>query len=260
MEHHDRALVAYIDGVRRDPDVLAVILVGSLARGSEREDSDIDVYLVVTDERFTRETDVGRFAWTDRHGLDYPGSYIDVKVSSPSYLRAAVERGDDPTRASFAGARVVYSREPGFDELVTSISALPDAAWNERVRSHVAQARLYGGYFLVQGAERGDEFLVRHASVHLTLAAARAALAAAHVLMPGPKYIAKLVRSVPTPDGFVPAWDRAVREPGQESASDLLDQLMEWLGAGVTPDEALSTFIRDNELTWLRGGAPAEYF
>ncbi|MGN6198442.1 nucleotidyltransferase domain-containing protein [Humibacter sp.] len=260
MEHHDRALAAYLDDVRRDPDVLAVILVGSLARGSEREDSDVDLYLVVTDERFARETDAGRFAWTDRHGLDYPGSYIDIKLASPAYLHAAVERGDDSTRASFSGARVAYAVEPGFDDLVARISALPDAAWNERVRSHVAQARLYGGYFLVQGAERGDEFLVRHASVHLTLAAARAALAAAHVLMPGPKYISKLVRSVPSPDGFVQAWDRAVREPGTQSGSDLLNRLMEWLGNGVTSDETLSTFIRDNELSWLRGGVPAEYF
>jgi hypothetical protein len=36
--------------------------------------------------------------------------------------------------------------------------------------------------------------------------------------------------------------------------------LLDWLGHGMTPDEALSTFIRDNELTWLRGGAPAEFF
>jgi len=260
MEHHERALAAYIDGVRDDADVLAVIVVGSVARGSEREDSDVDVYLVVTDEGFARETDAGRFAWTARHGLDYPGSYIDIKLASPAYLRTALESGDDPTRASFAGARVAYSAVAGLDDLVKRIAALPDAAWNERVRSHVAQARLYGGYFLVQGAERGDEFLVRHASVHLTLAAARAALAAAHVLMPGPKYVSKLVRTVPTPDGFVQSWDRAVQEPGTESASDLLNRLMEWLGAGVTPDETLSTFIRDNELTWLRGGVPAEYF
>lgn len=260
MKHHDLAVAAYVDSVRNDPGVLAVILVGSLARGTEREDSDVDVYLVVSDERFTRETDAGRFAWTDRHGLDYPDSYIDIKLASPAYLAAAVDRGDDPTRASFAGARVVYALTPGFEELVAAISALPDAAWDERVRSHVAQARLYGGYFLVQGVERGDEFLVRHAGVHLTLACARAALAAAHVLMPGPKYISALVRSVPSPDGFVDAWDRAVIDPGVETASDLLALLMEWLGNGVTADDTLSTFIRDNELGWLRGGVPAEFF
>jgi hypothetical protein len=260
MEHHERALSAYVDGVRGDADVLAVILVGSVARGSERERSDVDVYLVVTDERFARETDAGRFAWTERHDLDYPGSYVDVKLASPGYLETASVRGDDPTRSSFAGARVAFSRRDGLAELVTRIATLPDAAWDERVRSHVAQARVYGGYFLVQGVQRNDAFLVRHASVHLTLAASRAALAAAHVLMPGPKYISGLMRTVPTPDGFLPAWERAISDPGTDSGAELLRRLLDWLGHGMTPDEALSTFIRDNELTWLRGGAPAEFF
>lgn len=260
MEHHDAALAAYIDDVREDPDVLAVVLVGSVARGSERQQSDVDVYLVVTDESFERVTAAGRFAWTARHGLDYPGSYIDVKLASPGYLETAAERADDPTRASFAGARVAFSRGESFDDLVVRIAELPDAAWTQRVRSHVAQARLYGGYFLVQGEDRGDAFLVRHAAVHLTLAAARAAIASAHVLMQGPKYVTGLVRSVPSPVGFVDAWQRAVDEPGSASASELLGRLIEWLGDGITDDDALSTFIRDNELTWLRGGVPAEFF
>ena len=260
MEHHELALDAFVRGVSDDEDAVAVILVGSVARGTEREDSDVDVYLVVSDERFARETAQGRFAWTERNGLDYPGSYIDVKLASPAYLAAAAERGDDPTRASFTGARVAYARQPGLDETVARIAALPHDVWDDRVRSHVAQARLYGGYFLVQGVERGDAFLVRNAAVHLALAAARAALASAHVLMPGPKYISALVRSVPTPNGFVEAWERSVNDPGIESASELLRRLMEWLGGGVTADETLSTFIRDNELGWLRGGVPAEFF
>lgn len=260
MEHQERALAAYVDDVRDDDDVLAVILVGSLARGTERETSDVDVYLVVTDERFARATRDGSFAWTARNGVDYPGSYIDVKLASPAYLATAAERGDDPTRASFAGARIAFSRERSFDGLLAKIVRLDDDAWDERVRSHVAQARLYGGYFLVQGEQRGDSFLARHAAVHLALAAARAALAAAHVLMPGPKYISGLVRSVPSPEGFVDAWQHAVDEPGLTTGTELLNRLTDWLGHGITPDEALSTFIRDNELTWLRGGVPAEYF
>lgn len=259
MEQQRRALDVYVESVRPDPDVLAVVLVGSVARGRERADSDVDVYLVVSDERFAVETAADRFAWVERRDLDYPGSYIDIKLASPSYLRAAAARGDDPTRASFAGADVVFSREDGIDELVRRIPFLPDDAWDDRVRSHVAQARLYGGYFLRQGADRGDAFLVRHAAVHLTLAAARAALAAGHVLMPGPKYVSALVRTVPTPDGFVDAWDRAVSEPGNASAEALLGLLDAWLGAGMDGDQALSAFIRDNELAWLRGVVPAEF-
>ena len=79
-------------------------------------------------------------------------------------------------------------------------------------------------------------------------------------MLPGPKYISKLVRTVPTPDGFVAAWDRAVTYPDTDSGRALLLILDEWLARDLTPDESLSTFIRDNELAWLRGTVPAEFW
>ena len=260
MEHQERALRAYVAQVAVDPEVLGVVLIGSLARGTEREDSDVDVYLVVTEEAFARAADEDRWAWIDRHGLDYPGSYIDVKLADLAYLRAAVSRADDPTRASFAGARVVFSRTDELAGLVDAISTLGDEVWAGRIRSHVAQAHLHGGYFLGQAEEHGDPFLLQHAGLHLALAAARAALAADRRLMPGPKYIHRLVREVPSPDGFVAAWDRVLAEPSIAAADALTAVLDDWLGGGQTRDESLSIFIRDNELSWLRGTTPAEYF
>lgn len=260
MEHQERALNAYIAQVSADPQVVGLVLIGSLARGTEREDSDVDVYLVVTEDAFALAAAEDRWAWIDRQGLDYPGSYIDVKLADLAYLRTAVDRADDPTRASFAGAKVVLSRSDELDPLVRAISALDDDVWAGRVRSHVAQAHLHGGYFLRQAEEHGDPFLLEHAAVHLALAAARAAIAADHRLMPGPKYIHKLVREVPSAEGFVAAWDRVVAEPSTASAGALMAILDDWLGGGQTRDESLSIFIRDNELSWLRGTTPAEYF
>ena len=184
MEHQERALGAYVEQVKGEPGTLGVVVVGSVARGEEREDSDVDVYLVVDADRFAELAAADRWAWVDRVGLDYPGSYIDVKATDLAYLRAAAERGDDPTRASFVGARVAYGAVDGLEELVAAIPRLPERGWDGRIASHVAQAHLHGGYFLRQAEERGDAFLLHHATTHLTMAAARAALAAAQVLMP----------------------------------------------------------------------------
>jgi predicted nucleotidyltransferase len=260
MEQHERALEAYVDSVQEEPATLAVVVVGSVARGTERTDSDVDVYLVVDDEHFAAASAVDRFAWVDRAGLDYPGSYIDVKLASPEYLAAAAARADDPTRASFAGARVAFSRIDGLDALLERIVRLPDDVWASRIRSNVAQTRLYGGYFLPQAVERGDAFLRQHAGLHLALAAARAALAAARVLHQGPKYISDLIRTVPTPDGFVPAWQSVLDDPGIENARVLMGLVDTWLEEDLSPDDALSVFIRDNELAWLRGTVPTEFW
>lgn len=47
MQHHEDTLDAYVRRVKADPNAIAVILVGSVAHGTERPDSDVDVYLVV---------------------------------------------------------------------------------------------------------------------------------------------------------------------------------------------------------------------
>ena len=195
-------------------------------------DSDVDVYLVVDDERFAAETDAGRFAWIDRWDLDYPGSYIDIKLASPTYLATAAERADDPTRASFLQARVAFSRIDGLDETIARITTLPDDVWDERVRSYVAPGAPVRRVLPGQAVERGDEFLRRHAGLHLTLAAARAALAAGHVMLPGPKYISKLVRTVPTPDGFVAAWSEPWPSPTWSRARHVLAMIDEWRARG----------------------------
>jgi predicted nucleotidyltransferase len=267
MKQQERALAAYIDTVREHPATLAVIVVGSVARGDERADSDVDVYLVVDDASFAAASAENRLAWIERRDADYPGSYIDIKLASPGYLAAAAEHGDDPTRASFAGARIAYARRdysrvdaPNLDDLIGRITSLPDGEWEERVRSHLAQVRLHGGYFLRQAAERGDEFLLRHAALHLALAAARAAFAADRTLLQGPKYVSRTLRVVPTPEEFLEAWDDAVARPGLDTGERLMRLVEEWLGDRLDADRTLSTFIRDNELAWLRGGVPAEYY
>ncbi len=74
---------------------------------------------------------------------------------------------DDPTRASFLDARIVFDHTGSVAAAVARIVTLPDDVWQRRVHAYRCQARLYGGYFLKQAYERGDRFLLRHSAVHL---------------------------------------------------------------------------------------------
>jgi hypothetical protein len=259
MEHHERAVAAYVGTARRDPSALAVIVVGSVARGTERPDSDVDLYLVVGDDAFADALARNRLSWTERHDADYPGGYVDVKLASPRVLAVAAESGDDPMRASFEGARIAFRRGIDLDGVLEAILRLPDAAWDERVRAQLAQARIHGGYFLPQAEASGDAFLRHHAATHLALAAARAGLAERRTLLRGPKYVAETLERLDLPDGFFARWRELVERPTAESGARLLAAVEDWLGPERDPDDTLSTFIRDNELAWLTGEIPPEY-
>src|SRR5690349_12322445 len=153
MRHHDETLERFSDAAARRPDALGLVLVGSVARATERSDSDVDVYLVVCEEAFERARRDDRLSYTDSATATYAGGYVDVKVVSPAYLAAAADHGDEPTRASLVGARVIWSRMPHLDAALREISEPSDDYFRGRAASFIAQMRLQGGYFLAQGEQ-----------------------------------------------------------------------------------------------------------
>lgn len=260
MEHHERAIARYVTAVSSDPEVLAVVVSGSVARGAERPDSDVDLYLVVTEQRWDEAYAARRLMYTSTDGIGYDEGYFDIKLATLSYLDDAAERGDDPVRDSFASARVVFSRMPDVEARLARVVSLPASDWSNRVAGFVAQCRLHGGYFLQQAYDHGDPLLLAHASVHLATAAARAMLARERVFFPGPKYLrARVAALASTPPGFAGLLDGVIAAPSPETAGALLAAVEDAVGAVLPRDETLSRFVLDNELAWRYRTAPPEY-
>ena len=199
MHHHEQTIDAFTASQALRPEVLGVVVIGSVARGDERPDSDVDVYLVITDEAYAAAEQSGAVAYVSKVGVSYDGGYVDVKLASPHYLAAAADHGDDPTRASFDAGRVTLDRTGDLPGLVARMGRLPDEVWAARVRTYRAQLALYGDYFLRQAYGRGDRFLLQHSAVHASLAAGRCALAHHRRLFRGQKYLA--ATSPPCPNG-----------------------------------------------------------
>jgi predicted nucleotidyltransferase len=260
VKHHDNAVERYVERVSGDPEVLGVIVTGSLARGTERPDSDVDLYLLVTEERWAAAFEASRLMYVERDGIGYEGGYYDIKLATLSYLDDAAERGDDPVRDSFAISRVAFSRVDDLAARIDRISAVPDDVWTGRVASFIAQARLHGDYFLKGALGSGDIVLVRHASVHFASSAGRALLALNHEFFSGPKYLAKQVAALARkPAGFDALLQTVMAEPSVEAADALLASLESFTGAVLPEDATLSTFVLDNELAWRYGTKTPEY-
>jgi hypothetical protein len=260
VQHQQDTLAAYVTKVAEDPDSIAVVLDGSLAHGTERADSDVDVYLVVSDAAFAAADAQERLSYVDREVATYDGGYVDIKVATTDYLRAAARDGDDPVRASFIDARVAWSRDPEIEALVAAIPALSDDAWDDRAAAFIAQMRLYGGYFLPQGHKLGDELLLRWAAIHLLTSAGRALLAHARVLYPGAKYLSGLLAALPDlPAGYLALSDELLADPTPEACRSLMELVEAHATWQIAPAQSLSRFVRDNELTWWTRVPPPEF-
>lgn len=260
MRHHEAAVERYVERVSADPEVLAVIVTGSLARGTERPDSDVDLYLVVTEDRWDAAFAQRRLMFVERDDIGYDGGYYDIKLATLSYLDDAAERGDDPVRDSFAISRIAFSRVDDLPARIQRIGTVSNDTWTARVASFLAQARLHGDYFLKGALTSGEVMLLRHASVHFAAAAGRALLAYNHVFFSGPKYLARQVAALETkPPGFDALLAAVAADPTAESADALLDSLEAFTGDVLPADATLSTFVLDNELAWRYGTKTPEY-
>ncbi|NYJ05983.1 nucleotidyltransferase domain-containing protein [Petropleomorpha daqingensis] len=260
MQHHDDTLAGFVARESARDDAVAVVVTGSVARGTPRPDSDVDVYLVVGEERFRTAWETGLVSYVDSAVATYEGGYVDVKLATVEFLRRAVEAADDPTRASFLTARVAWSRDPSIEELVAAIPQLPDDAWAERGRAFLAQLRLYVRYFLLQGEAHDNTYLRSWAAVHAVNAGGRALLALNRTLFQGPKYLEETVPGLPrVPAGYAELAAALLREPTAahgRAYAEAIEGLHDW---DLDRDATLSRFVRDNELAWLTGAVPPEF-
>lgn len=261
MQHHEDTLDRYVRKVQTDPKAIAVILVGSVARGTERPDSDVDIYLVVSDEVFDAAVADHRVISEQSSEATYPGGYVDVKLATVAFLDGAAERGDDPVRASFEPARVVWVRD-GYDiaDRVAAIPVLAPTVWDSRAISYMSEVWWHGTDFLPQAIASNNTFLLHHAAVHTVLAGGRALLALNRTLFCGPKDLdATLARLDRVPEGYSDLARQLITQPSQEAADAYVQALESVYPWPVDRAASASIFIRNNEHAWLTGIIPPEF-
>jgi len=260
MLHHEESIAAFVESARADGACDAVIVEGSVARGTERADSDVDLYLLVGDETFGKARRDGRLSYVTADGIAYEGGYFDIKLVTLGYLDQAAIRGDDPCRASFESARVVWTTVDDLADRLARILAISDESWREREAKFIAHARLQNWYFVPQADKLGNTFLLHHAAVHLVMATGRALLAHNHVLFKAPKYLEGTVAALPQkPDGYSELARDALATPSPETSSALMNAVEAFSDWPLTLAETLSRYVEDNELSWLTGSMPPEY-
>ncbi|BDI33617.1 hypothetical protein CCAX7_56680 [Capsulimonas corticalis] len=256
--HHQSTIERVSEAFQAQPGVEAVILGGSIAHGFAREDSDVDILIVVSDEEHSRRVDAGEFHYYSTEFCDYPEGYVDGKYLSPSFLDQVEQIGSEPARYAFADARVLFSDFDGLSEQVRRIARYPGEEKTDRIcRFHAQLAgwRWYAG----EAEKRGNQYLMATATAKMLLFGGRMILAHNETLYPFHKWFFRVLERVPQkPDGLMDAMRALSAHATLENAilfHDLVLQYREWENDG-TPWP--NRFIADSELTWLRRAAAIE--
>jgi hypothetical protein len=239
-------------------DVLAVLLTGSIAHGFSRENSDVDIAIVVSECDFQRRKTEDDLTFYDTSLCSYPDGYVDGKYMDLGFIRDVSQRGSEPARFAFKDAKILLSRVAGLERLLADASMYP----LERRDANLArfQAQFEAWYWYVQQAfQTRDLYLLRVATSKLTLFGCRQILAHNRILFPYHKWLARVVAQAPRkPEDFVSHMDSVLQSPTPESAAAFYKVVNDFVPR-IKSDRHWSTnFLFDSELNWASGHTPVD--
>jgi len=256
FSRHQDMLLRLAEALPPSPERLAMILVGSVARGEAREDSDVDVLLLHSN---------GSYA--SRHVQ--PKSQLVELVTSPSggmsiedidmnFLHEALSFGNEPTRWMFTDAKILYSEVPGLTEHIQAIATYPLELQATRMHSFASQLPMHFSYLELAEWSK-NPYLLAEASCKIIHFAGRLILAANAMLYPNRKWFWSAIHQVShKPEHFCSLANELLQAPSIASAELLLEHLYAYRQDFAPPSDWREQFAADSVRHWQRGNVPLE--
>jgi len=144
--HHTDSIQRITEYFERDPEVLALLLGGSIAHGFETPTSDVDIMIFVSDEDYQKRFAENRIHFFNMELTTYTGGYVDGKYSTPSFVQQVSEKGSEPARFAFAGSQILFNKMDGFAEDVRKVAEYPQIGKAERIQRFYAQFEAWHWY------------------------------------------------------------------------------------------------------------------
>ncbi len=255
LSQHERLIARACELFSPDPELLGLVVGGSVAHGLATPSSDLDVMLVFSEAEAAARIERGQLTIFDDTLADYEGGYLDGKVMSLSFIDEVAESGSEPARWAFEDAFVAFSRVEGLEARIAAAAAYPEAEREEKLRDFVSHVMLME-WFMREAEKRRDRYLATFAGSRLALYAGRAVLALNRMLYPYHKwFLHELERAPSKPDDLLAQIDALLVTPSNETAGALSATVTTFANLDLTMPEAVSRFMRRSEWNW-RGGCP----
>ena len=250
--HHKKAIEKLVENIKKDDRFLALIIGGSVAKGMEREDSDIDVTLVATDEEFEKRKRRNSYLYYNNQICDYPGGYIDGKIVDLKFLETVAERGSEPARDAFRDAWIAYSKIPELEDLLIKIPVFQKEEKSQKIAKFYAQFET-ANWIINEAERRNDDYLLTRGITDLILFGGRLILEHNEILYPFHKLFMQTLEKAPEkPENLMLLIDNVLSSRNSKNALKLFEVIKnfsKWEIRDLWPIR----FLLDIEWAWIEG-------
>jgi len=256
--HHIQSIQNVKEYFQRDPEVLALLLGGSIAHGFESPTSDVDIMILVSDADHKKRQAENRVHFFSLDLCTYEGGYVDGKYINPAFVEQVKQKGSEPARFAFAGSQVLFSRIKGLEEEIRKVAAYPSQGKEERIKRFYAQFEAWHWY-CQESLRLKNQYLLGTSVSKFILFSGRLILAHNELLYPYHKWFLRVLEQAgDRPDGLLEAIRQLNTVPSLENVEALYAKVKDfrpWIdGEFSWPTQ----FMFDSELNWLDGKTPVD--
>ncbi len=257
-KHHQESIDLFIEKYINDPDILAILLGGSLAHGFAKNDSDIDVFILVGSEEYQRRKSSNKLAFSLWDICTYENGYIDCKVIDIDLLERVSQHGSDPARYAFKDNRILFSKSDNLPELLSVISAFPKSKIEER-RKRFASQLLAWKWFYSEGIKKGNKYLIFLSIQKIALFSSRIILNENELLYPYHKWMLEEVKKASQkPSGFMGKLDALFDAHTLEKVNDFCTEVLSFIDFNEKTVDWPNYFLKDSEQNWTEHEPPVD--
>ena len=256
--HHTESIARTTAHFTNDPEVLALLLGGSIAHGFASPTSDIDVLILVADPNYERRRQLGQLTFFDRSLCTYPEGYVDGKYLAVSFLNTVATSGSEPARFAFQDVQVLFSRLDTLDTTLRTIARYPIEYKADHIRRFCAQLEAWNWY-AHEALRLHNSYLLGVAVSKLVLFGSRLVLAHNELLYPYHKWLLKVLEAAPDkPDGLLQHIADVCTDPSEAHVNQFYEAVKTFRIWEASDTPWSNQFMLDSELNWLEGNTPVD--
>ena len=257
-EHHRQSIQNLHDALIQNEEYLAVIVGGSLTHGYYREDSDIDIMLIVDADTYAQRLASNHISYysDDPSIITYDRGYVDGKIQGIDYLELVAERGSEPARFAFMDSKVLFTRIDCMEELIHRITRYPVEKKSENIARFHAQFEGWC-WFIAEAEKRDNAYLMMQAVSSVVLFATRMFLALNERIYPYHKaMLMELEKCEDKPGDLMEKINTLLSNPCEKNSRALRDVVYGYREWEKHPESWTVQFVKDCELNWKYGNCP----
>jgi hypothetical protein len=224
-EHHRQTIDNLKACYEKKDSCLALVIIGSVARGEAGESSDVDFYLVVTEQAYEDCLAKNAICVDAQEYSVSPCTEANGYLISVPALRAITDYGNEIDRWMFTKALVVFSKDPEINRLASDIPRYPEEDRLRRMESFHSQMYYHISFFEFAYYSQ-TKYLVYETATKLILSIGRLILADNRILYPNRKwFFRELQKALDKPAEICAAMEAFLDAPTIDAGHQLIEMV-----------------------------------